>query len=70
VTGKQLNVAQRAAGLMHKPGGSGDERAAAGMGRAVGKTDGVIGEGEPVDDADRLHGSAVFGPNDWPGAAR
>jgi hypothetical protein len=70
VTGEQLNVAQRAAGLVDKPGSSGDERATAGMGRAAGKTNGPVGAGKPVDDADRRHGSAVFGPNDWTGAAR
>jgi hypothetical protein len=34
------------------------------------RTNGTVGAGEPVDDADRQHGIAVFGPNDWTGAAR
>jgi len=32
VTGKQLNIAQRTTGLVHQPGGPGDEGAAARMG--------------------------------------
>jgi hypothetical protein len=68
VTGEQLNVAQRAAGLVNKPGGSGDERAAARMGGAAGETDSATGEGEPVDVADGRHRLATLGSDDRPGA--
>ena len=51
MTGQQLHVAQRAAGLVYEPGCPSDECTAAGMGRTAVQADGPIRIGKPDNDA-------------------
>ena len=64
VAGQQLHIAQRTAGLVHPPGGAGDEGATAGVGRAALEAEAAVGRGEPVADADGRHGGAALGADD------
>ena len=64
MSGEELDVSQRAAGLMHEPGRAGDERPSPRMGRAAFKTDGAICPIEPVDDTDWVHRTAARRSND------
>jgi len=61
---QELYVAQLSTGIVNQPGSSGDEGSPARMGRTALQTDGLVGFGEPIDDADRAHRAAALGTND------
>ena len=70
VTGEQLDIAQRATGLVHQPRRPGDERPASGMGRAAVQTDVAECAVEPDHDTQRRHRPAALGSDDRSAAGR